>query len=113
MLYIVGFMYPLVTAWSLLPVATSTLAMGVNLPAHLVVVKSTEHYVMGVYQEYPEAQVSQMIGRAGRPQVWKYILIPEYHVINSIIKRYLYSRVSSPLDRSKPFTFHTWQTCSF
>jgi len=50
-------------------VATSTLAMGVNLPAHLVVVKSTEHYVMGVYQEYSEAQVLQMIGRAGRPQV--------------------------------------------
>ena len=63
----------------MLPVATSTLAMGVNLPAHLVVVKSTEHYVMGVYQEYPEAQVAQMIGRAGRPQVWKDILIHEYH----------------------------------
>ena len=49
--------------------ATSTLAMGVNLPAHLVVIKSTMHYVMGVYQEYSESQILQMIGRAGRPQV--------------------------------------------
>ncbi|CAH1800548.1 unnamed protein product [Owenia fusiformis] len=48
--------------------ATSTLAMGVNLPAHLVIIKSTQHYVMGVYQEYSETQVLQMIGRAGRPQ---------------------------------------------
>ena len=47
--------------------------MGVNLPAHLVVIKSTLHYVMGVYQEYTETQVLQMIGRAGRPQVWTFI----------------------------------------
>jgi len=50
-------------------VSTSTLAMGVNLPAHLVVVKSTQLYVMGCYQEYTETQILQMIGRAGRPQV--------------------------------------------
>ena len=50
-------------------VATSTLAMGVNLPAHLVIIKSTQHYVMGVYQEYSESEILQMIGRAGRPQV--------------------------------------------
>ncbi|XP_046390762.1 probable ATP-dependent DNA helicase HFM1 isoform X2 [Ischnura elegans] len=49
-------------------VATSTLAMGVNLPAHLVVIMSTDQYVRGAYQEYPESQVLQMIGRAGRPQ---------------------------------------------
>ncbi|XP_070567213.1 probable ATP-dependent DNA helicase HFM1 [Ptychodera flava] len=48
--------------------ATSTLAMGVNLPAHLVIVKSTLHYVSGMYTEYTETQVLQMIGRAGRPQ---------------------------------------------
>ncbi|XP_068757801.1 probable ATP-dependent DNA helicase HFM1 [Montipora capricornis] len=48
--------------------ATSTLAVGVNLPAHLVIIKSTAHYVMGVFQEYSETQVLQMIGRAGRPQ---------------------------------------------
>nr|XP_010301135.1 PREDICTED: probable ATP-dependent DNA helicase HFM1 [Balearica regulorum gibbericeps] len=47
---------------------TSTLAMGVNLPAHLVVIKSTMHYVGGVFQEYNETDILQMIGRAGRPQ---------------------------------------------
>uniref|UniRef100_A0A4W5NV21 DNA 3'-5' helicase n=1 Tax=Hucho hucho TaxID=62062 RepID=A0A4W5NV21_9TELE len=47
---------------------TSTLAMGVNLPAHLVVVKSTMHYIGGAYEEYSEADMLQMIGRAGRPQ---------------------------------------------
>jgi len=50
-------------------VSTSTLAMGVNLPAHLVIIKSTQLYVMGCYQEYTETQMLQMIGRAGRPQV--------------------------------------------
>lgn len=49
-------------------VATSTLAMGVNLPAHLVIVKSTQYYNMGTCEEYPDTQVLQMIGRAGRPQ---------------------------------------------
>ncbi|KAF7700408.1 hypothetical protein HF521_003366 [Silurus meridionalis] len=47
---------------------TSTLAMGVNLPAHLVVIKSTLHYVGGACEEYSEADMLQMIGRAGRPQ---------------------------------------------
>eukprot|EP00079_Xenopus_tropicalis_P034809 XP_017948580.1 PREDICTED: probable ATP-dependent DNA helicase HFM1 isoform X1 [Xenopus tropicalis] len=47
---------------------TSTLAMGVNLPAHLVIVKSTMHYVSGMFQEYSETDILQMIGRAGRPQ---------------------------------------------
>ncbi|KAK3910918.1 putative ATP-dependent DNA helicase HFM1, partial [Frankliniella fusca] len=54
----------------LLPVliATSTLAMGVNLPAHLVVIKSTQYYGNGGYQDYSDSQLLQMIGRAGRPQ---------------------------------------------
>ncbi|XP_029560143.1 probable ATP-dependent DNA helicase HFM1 isoform X1 [Salmo trutta] len=47
---------------------TSTLAMGVNLPAHLVVIKSTMHYIGGACEEYSEADMLQMIGRAGRPQ---------------------------------------------
>ncbi|XP_055957667.1 probable ATP-dependent DNA helicase HFM1 [Patella vulgata] len=49
-------------------VATSTLAMGVNLPAHLVILKSTTFYSMGCPTEYPDTQILQMIGRAGRPQ---------------------------------------------
>ncbi|KAM3604074.1 uncharacterized protein V6R79_006054 [Siganus canaliculatus] len=47
---------------------TRTLAMGVNLPAHLVVIKSTVQYVGGSCEEYSEADLLQMIGRAGRPQ---------------------------------------------
>ena len=34
-----------------------------------MIIKSTMHYVMGMYTEYPDSQVLQMIGRAGRPQV--------------------------------------------
>ncbi|KAK4325049.1 hypothetical protein Pmani_004359 [Petrolisthes manimaculis] len=49
-------------------ISTSTLAMGVNLPAHLVVIKSTSQYVGGAYEEYSTAQLLQMTGRAGRPQ---------------------------------------------
>jgi len=42
--------------------------MGVNLPAHLVVLKNTQFYNQGKYEEYTDTQVLQMIGRAGRPQ---------------------------------------------
>ncbi|KAF5306945.1 hypothetical protein FQA39_LY00175 [Lamprigera yunnana] len=49
-------------------IATSTLAMGVNLPAHLVIIKSTKHYQDGRYQDYSESMILQMIGRAGRAQ---------------------------------------------
>uniref|UniRef100_A0A8C4WSM1 Helicase for meiosis 1 n=1 Tax=Eptatretus burgeri TaxID=7764 RepID=A0A8C4WSM1_EPTBU len=48
--------------------STTTLAMGVNLPAHLVIIKATQHYVGGSFEEYSETDVQQMIGRAGRPQ---------------------------------------------
>ena len=48
---------------------TSTLAQGVNFPAHLVIIKSTQFYVPGQgYRELEERDVLQMIGRAGRPQ---------------------------------------------
>lgn len=49
-------------------ITTSTLAMGVNLPAHLVVIKSTKYYANGEYRDYGESMLFQMIGRAGRPQ---------------------------------------------
>jgi ATP-dependent DNA helicase HFM1/MER3 len=47
---------------------TSTLALGVNLPARVVIVKGTRLYDKGEYKEYPRAAILQMIGRAGRPQ---------------------------------------------
>eukprot|EP00744_Colponema_vietnamica_P004990 GILI01007369.1.p1 GENE.GILI01007369.1~~GILI01007369.1.p1 ORF type:complete len:1506 (-),score=381.72 GILI01007369.1:171-4298(-) len=51
-------------------VATSTLAWGVNFPAHMVVVKGTEFYDAKTksYVDMPITDVLQMIGRAGRPQ---------------------------------------------
>lgn len=42
--------------------------MGINLPVHLVIIKSTEYYTFNGYKEYSQCQVLQMIGRAGRPQ---------------------------------------------
>lgn len=47
---------------------TSTLAMGVNLPAHLVIIKNTSYYDGGEFKPYSESSLVQMIGRAGRPQ---------------------------------------------
>ncbi len=47
---------------------TSTLAMGVNLPAHLVIIKGTKQYTSSGYQEYSTGDISQMAGRAGRPE---------------------------------------------
>ncbi|ETS77594.1 hypothetical protein PFICI_09656 [Pestalotiopsis fici W106-1] len=47
---------------------TSTLAVGVNLPCHTVVLKGTVGYVDGIRQEYSDLEVMQMLGRAGRPQ---------------------------------------------
>uniref|UniRef100_A0A8C3F8J4 Activating signal cointegrator 1 complex subunit 3 n=1 Tax=Chrysemys picta bellii TaxID=8478 RepID=A0A8C3F8J4_CHRPI len=51
-------------------IATSTLAWGVNFPAHLVIVKGTEFYDGKTrrYVDYPITDVLQMMGRAGRPQ---------------------------------------------
>ncbi|KAE9571004.1 putative helicase mug81 [Colletotrichum fructicola] len=51
-------------------VATSTLAWGVNLPAHLVVVKGTQFYDAKIegYKDMDLTDVLQMLGRAGRPQ---------------------------------------------
>ena len=51
--------------------ATSTLAVGANLPAYLVIIKSTIQYrtVAGVagWCEYDSHTIQQMAGRAGRP----------------------------------------------
>ncbi|CAK7231337.1 ATP-dependent DNA helicase MER3 [Sporothrix eucalyptigena] len=47
---------------------TSTLAVGVNLPCHTVILKGTMGYQNGKFSEYDEFEVMQMIGRAGRPQ---------------------------------------------
>ena len=52
-------------------IATATLAWGVNLPAHLVVVKGTQFYDAKIegYRDMDLTDVLQMLGRAGRPQL--------------------------------------------
>ncbi|KII91381.1 hypothetical protein PLICRDRAFT_135522 [Plicaturopsis crispa FD-325 SS-3] len=51
-------------------VCTATLAWGVNLPAHTVVIKGTQIYnpEKGRWVELSSQDVLQMLGRAGRPQ---------------------------------------------
>ncbi|KDQ53780.1 hypothetical protein JAAARDRAFT_136540 [Jaapia argillacea MUCL 33604] len=51
-------------------VCTATLAWGVNLPAHCVVIKGTQIYnpEKGRWVELSSQDVLQMLGRAGRPQ---------------------------------------------
>ncbi|PZC71643.1 hypothetical protein B5X24_HaOG212854 [Helicoverpa armigera] len=51
-------------------VSTATLAWGVNLPAHTVIVKGTQVYSAerGRWAELGALDVLQMLGRAGRPQ---------------------------------------------
>lgn len=51
-------------------VSTATLAWGVNLPAHTVIIKGTQVYIpeKGGWKELSPLDVMQMMGRAGRPQ---------------------------------------------
>lgn len=51
-------------------VSTATLAWGVNLPAHTVIIKGTQVYSpeQGKWTELSPLDVMQMMGRAGRPQ---------------------------------------------
>ena len=51
-------------------VSTATLAWGVNLPAHTVIIKGTQIYSpeKGMWTELGPLDVMQMMGRAGRPQ---------------------------------------------
>ncbi|KAK4034829.1 hypothetical protein C8A01DRAFT_18428, partial [Parachaetomium inaequale] len=47
---------------------TSTLAVGINLPCHTVVLKGTVGFSDDKLEEYSDLEVMQMLGRAGRPQ---------------------------------------------
>ncbi|KAJ3794968.1 hypothetical protein GGU11DRAFT_668823, partial [Lentinula aff. detonsa] len=49
-------------------IATTTLAVGVNLPAHTVVIKGVHTFQNSSSVEYSDLDVMQMLGRAGRPQ---------------------------------------------
>ena len=45
---------------------TTTLAVGVNLPCHLVIVKNTVSWQDDGVKEYADLEMMQMLGRAGR-----------------------------------------------
>ncbi|KAH9483965.1 ATP-dependent DNA helicase MER3 [Psilocybe cubensis] len=47
-------------------IATSTLAVGVNLPAHMVVIKGVRLYQNNISKEYSDLDIMQMLGRAKR-----------------------------------------------
>lgn len=51
-------------------VSTATLAWGVNLPAHTVIVKGTDTYspAIGSWVQLSPQDILQMLGRAGRPR---------------------------------------------
>lgn len=46
--------------------ATTTLAVGVNLPAYMVIIRGTKLNT-GVFEEHSDLTIFQMMGRAGRP----------------------------------------------
>ena len=48
-------------------VSTATLAWGVNLPARTVIIKGTQVYREGRWTDLDSLDVTQMLGRAGRP----------------------------------------------
>jgi activating signal cointegrator complex subunit 3 len=67
-------------------VCTATLAWGVNLPAHTVIIKGTDIYEPGVgWKDMSILDVQQIFGRAGRPQFDEYgeaILITKIEKLN-------------------------------
>jgi len=92
-------------------VATSTLAWGLNLPARRVVILGV-HRGMGYVENY---DIQQMIGRAGRPRYDPrgdaYILVPENHKQEAIIRLQRKTKIVSQLlqsegERYKTLAFH-------
>eukprot|EP00887_Chlorella_sp_A99_P000213 scaffold13.g213.t1 len=85
-------------------VATSTLAWGVNTPAHLVIIKGTEFYDAPTkrYVDYPITDVLQMMGRAGRPQYDRrgVAVIMVHEPKKSFYKKFLYEPF--PVESSLP-----------
>lgn len=75
-------------------IATATLAWGINMPAHLVIVKGTEYFDGKTckYIDFPVTDVLQMMGRAGRPQFDNSAVAVIYvqDVKKNFYKRFLY-----------------------
>lgn len=62
-------------------ICTATLAWGINLPAHAVIIRGTEIYnpQKGKFTDIGVLDVQQIFGRAGRPQ---YESFGYYYLIN-------------------------------
>lgn len=75
-------------------VSTATLAWGVNLPAHLVIVKGSEYFDAkeGRYVDMPVTDLLQMIGRAGRPQFDSkaFAMLLVHEPKKTFLKKFLY-----------------------
>jgi hypothetical protein len=89
-------------------VATSTLAWGVNTPAHLVVVKGTEFFdaKVGRYVDYPITDVLQMMGRAGRPQYDQHgvaVIMASFCFVPSLLSPLIFCGCNSVL-RAYPYS---------
>lgn len=68
-------------------VSTATLAWGVNLPAHAVIIKGTQIYnpQAGAWQELQPQDILQMLGRAGRPGFDRFgegVVITQHTMLN-------------------------------
>lgn len=87
---------------------TSTLAWGVNFPAHLVVIKGTEFFDGATrrYVDFPITDVLQMMGRAGRPQFDNHgvAVILVHEPKKSFYKKFLYEPF--PVESSLPDCLH-------
>jgi len=89
-------------------ISTATLAWGVNLPAHLVVIKGTEFFDPKTrrYLDFPITDVLQMMGRAGRPQFDQLgkAVIMVHEPKKNFYKKFLYEPF--PVESSLPGVLH-------
>lgn len=96
---------------------TTTLSAGVNLPARLVVILGTTLYKSGSMVEINKNQVTQMTGRAGRPQydtkgvavimtampnvsLYERICAGKHDMVNSQLEQRLAEHVNAEISRS-------------
>ncbi|KAE9386751.1 Sec63-domain-containing protein [Gymnopus androsaceus JB14] len=70
-------------------VCTATLAWGVNLPAHTVIIKGTQIYnpEKGRWTELSSQDVLQMLGRAGRPPYYLSLLNQQLPIESQFVAR--------------------------
>lgn len=76
-------------------ICTATLAWGVNLPAHAVIIRGTEIYdpQKGAFCDIGILDVQQIFGRAGRPQYETFGIILSflwYRILKDIFFKPLY-----------------------